>query len=42
MIATLLVLFVVPSLLAIQTDLRGILRGRNPRPGREAETPAPV
>ena len=35
MAATLLVLFVVPSLLAIQTDLRGVFRSRNSRPGRE-------
>ena len=42
MIATLLVLFVVPSLLAIQTDLRGIFRSRNSRPSPEAENSAPV
>ena len=42
MVGTLLVLFVVPSLLAIQADLRGIFRDRNSHSEWERQNPDPV
>ena len=42
MVATLLVLFVVPSLLAIQADLGRLFRGRDAHSEPEGQTPDPV